>query len=101
MRNLNPSAAHFSYPTCETTRHSPRGQLLHLNDATKKGVPEYILYLLLCDSNLNVSINKIICLKICTYPNHKNLKFSFLYCISTKKKYKLKHSLKFDLSLII
>ena len=36
MRNLNPSAAHFSYPTCETTRHSPRGQLLHLNDATKK-----------------------------------------------------------------
>lgn len=60
MRNLNPSAAHFSYPTCETTRHSPRGQLLHLNDATKKGVPEYILYLVLCDSNLNVSINKIL-----------------------------------------
>ena len=61
MRNLNPSAAHFSYPTCETTRHSPRGQLLHLNDATKKkGVPEHILYLLLCGSNFNVSINKII-----------------------------------------
>ena len=75
MRNLNPSAAHFSYPTCETTRHSPRGQLLHLNDATKKKeclntfficcyVIQILMSLLKFSSSENATKIGAICLKV-------------------------------------